>query len=261
MKNKKGLFLAKCAVSLFVLINLTHIAYSQKSDSTEVTSHFGGSVTVTNNGTSTIPNLSLGKPAAIFSLSMGRRIRFEPEFRFALEGKPWSFIFWWRYDVLNTDRFLIRTGANTSINFKSISATTDEFSDDIIWARRSLTGDLSASYLLTKNISIGPYFMYIHGFEKYASRNRLLLAFRTSFSNVTLSKQFFLRFNPQVYYLKIDKDDGFYFNGVLTLAKQNFPLSVSTLINKAIRTEIPAGKNFIWNVSLTYTFANDYVKK
>jgi len=37
---------------------------------------------------------TLGKPAAIFDLSVGNeRLAFEPQFRFSLEGKPWSFIF------------------------------------------------------------------------------------------------------------------------------------------------------------------------
>jgi hypothetical protein len=35
--------------------------------------------------------------------------------------------------------------------------------------------------------------------------------FRTNFTNIRLSEQFFMRFNPQIYYLKMDKDDGFYF--------------------------------------------------
>ena len=80
-------------ISLFVLLSLTYVSFSQKNDSTNVPGHFGGAVTVTNNGISFIPNFSLGKPAAIFDLSIGRRLSFEPQFRFALEGKPWSFLF------------------------------------------------------------------------------------------------------------------------------------------------------------------------
>jgi len=70
-----------------------------------------------------------------------------------------------------------------------------------------------------------------------------------------------MRFNPQIYYLKMDENDGFYFNSTLTLAKRNFPLSVSTLINNTIQTEIPVGENFIWNVSLIYTFNKKYIER
>jgi hypothetical protein len=81
---------------ILILINLSHILFSQKEDSTKVPGHFGGTITVTNKGISIVPNLTLGKPAVIFDLSMGKRkLSFEPSLRFALEGKPWSFLFWW----------------------------------------------------------------------------------------------------------------------------------------------------------------------
>ena len=70
-----------------------------------------------------------------------------------------------------------------------------------------------------------------------------------------------MRFNPQIYYLRMAKDDGFYINGALTLSKRNFPLTISTLVNKTILTEIPVGEDFLWNVSLTYTFNKEYVEK
>lgn len=260
MRSIQVMRIIKKAIPFIVLLNLTIVSFPQNTDSTKIVSFFSGAVTLTNNGVSTIPNLTLGKPAAMFALSMGRKFRFEPELRFALEGKPWTFIFWGRYELLNTSKFLIRTGVNYSINFKTISATTDEFSDEILWARRSLTGDLSAAYFLTKNISIGPYYMYIHGFEKNTTLNTHLVALRSNFSNIKLSDQFFIRFNPQVYFLKMDEYDGFYLNATITLARRNFPLSVSSLINKTIQTEIPVGEDFFWNLSLIYTFNNRFTK-
>jgi len=70
-----------------------------------------------------------------------------------------------------------------------------------------------------------------------------------------------MRFNSQVYYLKMDVYDGYYLNATLTLVNRKFPLSVSTLINKAIKTEIPVGEDFLWNVSLIYTFNKNYIEK
>lgn len=65
---------------------------------------------------------------------------------------------------------------------------------------------------------------------------------------------------PQFYYLKQDERDGFYVTSKLTLAKRNFPLSISAIINKTIQTDITAGKNFVWNESLIYSFNKKYVK-
>jgi len=246
---------------LILILTFTYIAYSQKTDSVKVPGYFGGSVTINTKGISSIPNLTLGKPAALFFMSAGRKIRFEPEFRFALEGKPWLFILWWRYDMMNNEKFLIRMRANYGLNFRTIPVTTDSISNEILGVSRSLTGDVTASYILTKHISIGTYYMYIYGLEKYAIKNTHYLALRTYFSNINISDLFFIGFNPQVYYLKMDPDHGFYFNSAFTIGMRNFPLSISALINKTIQTEIPIGEDFLWNVGLVYTFNKKYIEQ
>jgi hypothetical protein len=82
-------------VLLFVVVmNHAGHSFSQKADSSNNVSHLNGAVTVTNNGISLIPTFTLGKPAVIFDLSIGKRVSFDPQLRFALEGKPWSFVFW-----------------------------------------------------------------------------------------------------------------------------------------------------------------------
>jgi hypothetical protein len=253
--------LTRNVLSLVLFLTFSCTVFSQESDSSKRVSHFGGSVTITNKGISTIPNLTLGKPAALFTMSAGRKISFEPEFRFALEGKPWSFIFWWRYQLYKSDKFITRIGINPSVYFRTTTITTDGVQVEKIIAQRSLTGDLSPTFLLGKNISIGLYYMYIHGFEEDAVRNTHFLAFRPYFSNIKLTKQFFLRFFPQAYYLRADANDGFYVSSTLILAKRNFPLSISSMITTPIQTNIPAGSSTIWNVSLVYTFSKDYVEK
>jgi hypothetical protein len=91
---------------VLVLSMLTHFSFSQKNDSTKGIRHYGTVVSVTTKGISTIPSFTLGKPAVIFDVAMGtRKLSFEPQFRFSLEGKPWSFLFWWRYKLLTTDKF------------------------------------------------------------------------------------------------------------------------------------------------------------
>jgi hypothetical protein len=68
-----------------------------------VVTRIGGAVTVTTKGISTILNLTLGKPAAIFDMVAGKgKLCFEPQFRFALEGKPWCLLKQSRYKVPGT---------------------------------------------------------------------------------------------------------------------------------------------------------------
>ena len=250
-------------VLFLIFLSLNYCSFSQKTDSTKVPFHFGGAVTVTNKGISIIPNLTLGKPAAIFDLSMGKgKLSFEPQFRFALEGKPWSFLFWGRYELLNTDKFLVKIGAHPAIAFRPTTYlnTNDSSSHEILRAVRYLAGELAPSYFLTKSISAGMYYLYSRGIEQDINRNTHYLALRLGFSNIKFSNQISMRFNPQIYYLNIDKSDGFYVNATLTLAMRNFPLTISSLINQTIQTEIPVGEDFIWNVSLIYSFNKKYVR-
>ena len=90
-----------CFVFLFVSTNAKSEDFNS-GDRTQKTYHISGAVAVTQNGFSILPMFTLGKPAAIFDLSVGSdRIAFEPQFRFSLEGRPWSFIFWFRYKAVN----------------------------------------------------------------------------------------------------------------------------------------------------------------
>jgi hypothetical protein len=82
-----------------------------------------------------------------------------------------------------------------------------------------------------------------------------------NFSNIKLSDKFFLSYLPQIYYLKINKNDGFNVTSTLTLARKEFPVFFSVFGNKTIQSHVPGHKDFVWNASLIYSFNNSYVKK
>lgn len=254
MHNKSGLLLV-------VFLMVAHFSFSQNTDSTKVVSHFGGAITVTNNGISFVPTFSLGKPAVIFDLSMGRRLSFDPQFRFSLEGKPWSFLFWGRYKLLNTNKFSFNVGSHLGLPFKTTTEPINGITTEITTVKRYLAGELVPNYLLTKDIRIGMYYMYSRGIDDGTTRNTHFLTVNANFSNIRLTRQFYLKFIPQVYYLKMDQQDGIYFTSALTLANRKIPLSFSSIINKVIQTNITASKNFVWNVSLIYAFNKKYAER
>jgi len=246
---------------LFLLLSFTGIGFSQNTDSIKVVNNFGAAATITNNGISFIPTFSLDKPAAIFEMSMGRKLSFEPQFRFSLEGKPWSIVFWWRYKLLKTNRFTFNLGTHLGLPFKTITDTIGGISNEILTTKRYLAGELVPNYLLTKNISIGIYYFYSRGIDPGTTKNTHFLTLNANFSNIRLPYQFYMKFTPQVYYLNLDKQDGFYYTATLSLANKKIPLSISTLINKVIRTNITASKDFVWNVSLIYSFNKKYIEQ
>jgi hypothetical protein len=260
MELKSGEFPSKKALTFIVLLTLSYVSFSQKEDSIKVENHFFVSATVTNNGISFIPTFTLGKPAAIFDLSVGRRLSFDPQLRFALEGKPWSFLFWWHYKLIENKKFLLRIGAHPALSFRTITISTDELPKETIVSRRYLAGELAPVYSLTKNINAGITYMYSRCLEPDAARNTHYLTLNCTFSNIPVMKQLLVRLNPQFYYLKTDQKDGYYFSSGLNISKKNFPLSVSALINKTIRSDVPGSKDFVWNISLTYAFNKKYIE-
>jgi hypothetical protein len=246
---------------MIVLLHLSNAAFSQKADSLEIKSHFSGSLTVTNNGISLVPTFSLGKPAVIFNLSIGKgRLSFEPDMRFSLEGRPWSFLFWWRYQLAQSEKFRMNVGAHPAMNFKTSTVILNGISQEQIIARRYLAGELSPNYLFTKKISIGLYYLYSRGLDEGAPKNTHFLTLNSNFSNIRLPNNFFMKFTPQIYYLKQDNRDGYYYTAAITVARKNFPLSVSSIINKAIRTGI-VSKDFVWNLNLIYSFNKTYARQ
>jgi hypothetical protein len=254
-------YMLKCALLFILLLIVSHTAFSQYTKAEKDVSNFGGAVTITNKGISLIPNLTLGKPAAIFDLTVGKKkLSFEPQFRFALEGKPWTFIFWWRYKVLEGEKFRLGTGVHPAFAFKTITFSSDTVPNEIIRVQRYIAGEIVPTFILTKKISFGIYYLPSVALQEDGVQFTNYLALRGYFTNIRLTDKYFLGFNPQVYYLKMDANDGFYANATFTLAKKNLPISFSALINKTISTNIPVGEDFIWNVSLIYSFRNSYVK-
>ncbi len=247
-------FLTWKILALSFLLACSIHSFSQATDSIKKITQFEGSIQLTNKGISTVPNYTLGKPAAIFFFSAGRKLRFEPELRFALEGRPWMFIFWGRYDLLKTERLYTRIRVNYSDNFIKMTDSLKAEPVKTLRALQALTAEISQSFFITKTYSIGLYYMYVYGFDKDAARNMHFISLRNSFLNVKVSKLFYLNFVPQFYYLRVDKEEGVYFSEALTLGRKNFPLSVSSIINQPLKTNIPVNNHLLWNVTLVYAF-------
>jgi len=246
----------------FLIISLSYTVSAQKNDSTIAKiSNFGGAVTIQSKGISTIPNLTLGKPAAVFDMKLGRKLTFEPQFRFSLEGKPWAIVFWWRYYASITNKFKVTLHANHSLSYKSITSfTSSGASQEIIRTTRYLAGAIAPNYQINKYIGTGMYLFYTRGIEKYITRNTYMVSFRPSISNIPVTKSIAARLGPEIYYLKMDDKDGVYLNTTILISKKNFPLSVSALINKPLKSNILSEYDFLWNVGLSYTFNKKYME-
>jgi hypothetical protein len=248
-------FIKKAVITLLILQVICQ-SYGQSKDSTRIAAPiiFSGTITATNNGISLLPNFSLNKPALLFDLSMAKgRVSFDPMFRFAMEGKPWTFVFWGRYKLINKKNFSMGIGAHPSFVFKTITVASNGTSNEYLTTQRYLAWEASPTFYVNKNINVGIYYLGSHGLTNDLTQYTTFIAAKSTFSNINISDKLRLAISPQFYYLKQDEKDGIYVTGTVALSKKNSPFSISSIVSKSIQTEI-AGKDFVWNIALNYYF-------
>lgn len=249
-------------ITLLLSIAFPYILLAQDDDEIikDKTGNFSYVITAQTKGISTIPNLTLGKPASIFDMKIGRKLTFEPQFRFALTGKPWAMVFWWRYNPTISKKLGIIFSTNYSFSYKTITVASSGETQEIIRTTRYLVGAIEPVYQLSKHLDIGMYLFYNYGIEKFITRNTWMFSFRSGFSIIPVTKNIGARINPEIYYLKMDKTDGVYLNTRFSVSKKNFPLAITGLINKPLKSNIPSEYDFLWNAGLSYTFNRKYME-
>lgn len=250
--------MTKLNLLLFILIiGITTASFAQDSSDAAKKYRVAGSASLTNNGISLIPNFSLGDPATLFNLSVTRgRFSFDTDFNFSLEAKLWYILYWLRYQVVNHGKFQVGTATHLGLNFKPSEMIIDGNQKNTTLTERYWVVDISPRYSISKNLAVGIYYLHSVGLDPGTVGNSNFITLNANFSNIHLLKDFYLGINPQIYYLKQDHPDGFYFTSTFTLSKSKCPVSISSLLNKEIETDITAGKGFVWNIALKYSFSN-----
>jgi hypothetical protein len=244
---------------LLLIVAIQLICYSQPADSNKVVYHFSGNVTATNNGISLIPSFSIGKPAVISLLSIGNeRFSIDPDIRFTLEGKPWSIVFNARYKWIKTTRFLFSTGLSTAINFKATTFTSDNTANDYILARRFIGAEVNCNYAISNKNNVGVFYLYAKGIDFGTSKNNHFVSLTSNFSKLINFKNCFLNFKPQIYQVFQDKNTGNFANATLSLHKNNFPISISYILNKKIKSNLTGVDDTIWSLNLAYNFNQNF---
>ncbi len=239
---------------LFYALNVC--SQSEESNTTQI----AGKAGITNNGISFIPNFSLEQPAAIFNLSLEKgRFSFEPELTFSLEeGRPWYQVYWLRYQLIEEDKFKLRASGHLGLNFVMM---LDSANNEVIKTERYLVWELVPMYEISDKIMVGMQYMIAKGYDIGTNELQHFLALTAHFSNIKLSRSIEFEISPQVFYLSsFDFGEGYYVASAFKLSKSNFPLSLSSVMNKKISSSIP-GKDFLWNLILTYSFGKGVISK
>lgn len=242
-------------------ISLICVISGHAYDSTKVERHFSGNITVTQNGISLLPNLSLGKPALIMEYSLGsKKYAFEPQLRFSLDGKPWSFIFWFRKKI-QFQRFSLNLGTHPSFVFRRQNVENSK--GDLIETldvQQYLVGEIAPSYRISKNATIGMYYLSSFAWINAPVKHTQFMTLNAVVNNIKLIGDFRLRFFPQVYLLKMDALEGTYVTENITISHAKSPFFINSILNQKFSSTIP-GKDFNWNISLGYSFNTDWNRR
>jgi hypothetical protein len=244
----------KKVVLLLLVLNFSVLAFSQEENNKKPI-QVSGSAGITNNGISLIPNFSLGDPAALFSLSLTKgKLSFVTDFNFSLEAKPWYTLYWLKYQLIDNQKFKITTGTHLGLNFFSSEVKTGTSVVEKLQYERYWVIDIFPRYYVSKNSSLGVYYLQSRGIDKGTVGVSHFLTLNANFSKIGLTKATYLGVNPQIYYLNQDGVDGYYFTSAFTFGKNNFPVTLNGMINFPLKTDITAGNKFVWNMSLIYSF-------
>ena len=233
-----------------------------KDTQRDSTFYYRADLTITNNGFAIIPAFALGAPAFYVDMRMGnKRLSFEPLFRFSLEGRPWSFVFIYRYKLIDQSRFKLSMGSHLpGLNFVTRSVAIDGIVEDLSVTRRFLALEVIPSYKITEHFTLGIYYLRGRGFQQHGPQNSNYLTFQTHFTNLKLGRRGYLNISPQVFYLKVDQNDGVFFNATGSLGIKDFPISISGLFNKVLVANLQANA-VDWNVGLVYTLDRKFSLK
>jgi hypothetical protein len=216
-------------------------------------------VGITNNGFSFVPAFTLGEPATSLDIILKwRRFSIEPQFQYSLTGKPWTFIFLYRYKIINDGWYQLSAGTH----FPALAFVYDDSAfagsnGNRPIVDRVLAAEIINTFIVSPRLSFSLLYLRSRGVQTESFRNGHFLSLSPVFSPIAISHGFQLNLFPQVFYLRLDDRDGFYISGSLLAEKRNFPLSLGSTFYKTFDNEI-GGKDFNWNLSLFYTFRKTY---
>jgi hypothetical protein len=216
-------------------------------------------VGLTNNGFSFVPAFTLGEPATSLDIILKwKRFSIEPQFQYSLTGKPWTFIFLYRYKIIREGWYQLSAGTHLpGLAFVYDDAAFESNGGNRPIVDRVLAAEFINTFIISPQFSISLLYLRSKGVQTESFSSGHFLSLSPVFSPIAISHGFQLSLFPQVFYLRLDDRDGFYISGNLLVDKRNFPLSLGSTFYKTFDNEI-GGQDFNWNLSLFYTFRKTY---
>jgi hypothetical protein len=244
------------AVAMVVWGCLAPAAQGQTTAETPRPVEVWGAVNVNTKGISLVPALTLGRPAAIVDLGVRKGgLSFEPQLRFALDGKPWSFLLWGRYRAVTRERFRLTVGGHPAYSFRtSTTGGSGSSSREVIEVRRYAAGEVTPTWTLSPRTSVGGYYLYSHGIDPGAPPHTHLVAARAYLANLEVAGDYVAQAAPQFYFLRTNGRNGTYLSASASFGRRGSPWSITAIVNQPVKSDVVGGQSFLWNPGMTYAF-------
>lgn len=249
INNQIAIFIKKIVLFIFIISTFQSIAQNDN------TTHFYGSVGLTNDGFSIVPAFSLNSPAIIANLAWQRKqFSFEPDIRVRPDMTKGSLLFWLRYRIIDKERFSLRIGAHPAFNLIRKEVNDGGVHREITEFQRFGAFEIVPSYQFSKKFGMSIAYLEGHRFQEIGPKIANILFFNTTFTDLGLSKNVSLNLFPSYLFLNVDGLKGNYLTLTTILAHKKSPFKLGSTINQTINSNIPDNKNFMWNISLIYSF-------
>lgn len=251
----------RCSLLILIVTFYAEYTSAQQSDSAAKQMVYSGSIGLTTNGFSIIPSFSLNSPAVIAFLSWRRnKFSIDPDIRLTPDLRKGGILIWLRYYAVEKKKFSLRVGAHPAVNIQERILTENGSSSNISQFRRFLAWELVPNYNITKNLSVGLYYLQGHGLQKDGPRTTHFVTFNSGISNIKAGKMLRLSLYPAIYYLYVDGYKGKYFTATVALAHTRLPFSLESSINQTFTSSLPGNKDYMWNLTLKYNFNKTFLR-
>jgi hypothetical protein len=246
---------------VFLLLSFVPITgFSQQPDTLPTKTTFSGTVGITNNGFAIIPTFSLNSPAVIMNYYVRRkRFSFDPDIRLVPDASKGGMLFWFRYYAIERSKFSLRLGVHPAFSYIRRTVTDNGTQTQITEMLRFAAGEIVPNYQITPNWSIGAVYLHGEGLQKHGPQRTDVLFLNTNIGNIPLGKALELRFIPMVYFLNTDHYIGNYFSATGIISHKKSPFSLQATVNQTFTSDIPGNQDFMWNVTLNYSFSKQFV--
>jgi len=237
---------------LAVFIVITANAFAQQNEDSTKTKKLQAAATfsINSNGISSVPAFSLGKPALMASVSVGKGwFSYDPTLGYALDGRPWFIDNWLHVKLVNRTKFELRTGMNISTYCSRYMLPEEEF----YRVERYFTFELAGIFRFENKMSLLAQYWNDRGQEDWSIKGHFLNAIVEK-TEMALGKHVLCTAALQLFYINYTgNNDGLFIAPRVAFSVRKIPVSIFSQVVQAIASNIDPFPGFNINVGIEYT--------